>query len=544
MSHGRGAGPLPHHREAESHFGWRPLRVLVFYRLLVAGFLLWLTWQGDTFRPLGESDPRLFVATAWGYAMAAFVFLVASRLQGRHFLLQVVGQVVVDIVCISLIMHASGGVGSGVGMLLVVTLAGAGLLLPGRMALLFAALASIAVLAEQLISGLAGQPISYPQAGMLGMTFFATALLAHVLGHRIRENEQLAQQRAVERDRMVRLAGFVMQQSESGYLALDTVGRVVMANSGARELLHLPKQVQGVPVAALAPWVAELYRRWREDPGQDRMTWPESESGPALTLRLQRLGSPGEHEELVLVQIEDSSRAMRHAHQIKLASLGRLTASIAHEIRNPLAAISHASGLLAESPDLAEEDQRLAAIIGKQTRRIDQIIRNVLQLGGRERAMGEPIELVGWLRGFLEEFGAAQGLAMADRLQTEVASQPVWFNPSHLYQVVWNLCLNAQRHSGGCSESPCWWVRLGYSEAGGRPWLEVVDRGPGVAEKERELIFEPFYSTASDGVGLGLYIARQLAEYNRGLLNYYPESGGGSRFRLTFSLPETAERER
>ena len=110
-------------------------------------------------------------------------------------------------------------------------------------------------------------------------------------------------------------------------------------------------------------------------------------------------------------------------------------------------------------------------------------------------------------------------------------------DPGQLHQIVWNLCQNALTHGMDPQGGQPVQIRLGRLVASGRPFLEVVDRGPGIGNADLERIFEPFFTRATRGTGLGLFLARELAESNGATLLYEPNEGGGSRFRVVFSDP-------
>ena len=240
----------------------------------------------------------------------------------------------------------------------------------------------------------------------------------------------------------------------------------------------------------------------------------------------------------VMIFLEESSRTAHQAQQLKLASLGRLTAGIAHEVRNPLGAISHAGELLGESPQLDANDKRLVRIIIEQSRRMNIIIENVMQLGRRDRARPVMIPMAYWLQKFIDDFLlSTQAPAAAVRLEVESADIMVEFDPSHLQQILWNLCQNGLRHSGA-GENPRLELLVGLNITG-RPYLDVVDHGPGVSPENIGNIFEPFFTTDSKGTGLGLYIARELAESNLAQLRYQPRDGM-SCFRISFKNPSQA----
>jgi two-component system sensor histidine kinase PilS (NtrC family) len=233
-----------------------------------------------------------------------------------------------------------------------------------------------------------------------------------------------------------------------------------------------------------------------------------------------------------LILLEDSAQLAHKTQQIKLASLGRLTASIAHEIRNPLGAISHAAQLLAESDKLDQGDKRLTEIICNHSKRVNTIIENVLQLSRRSASHPQELALANWLSEFKKEFVQMDGLRSKQlELDIEPEDVRIQVDPGHLHQVLTNLCQNAFEHAGD-ETAVRLQVRRGDKTA---VWLDVVDNGPGIDAETAEQMFEPFYTTASSGTGLGLYIVRELCEINQARLSYHPVPEGGSSFRIRFA---------
>jgi two-component system sensor histidine kinase PilS (NtrC family) len=243
----------------------------------------------------------------------------------------------------------------------------------------------------------------------------------------------------------------------------------------------------------------------------------------------------------VLIFLEDTSVVAERVQQSKLASLGRLSASIAHEIRNPVGAMSHAGQLLKESPALGPDDRHLTDIIEKNAVRVSQIIENVLQLSRRDTTRQERINLAEWLGTFLAEFRETLQIAPERVLaESPVPELEVTFDPSQLHQVVWNLCDNALKHGGDDEQWPVI-LRVGRIASTGRPYLEINDRGPGIDPAQAERIFEPFFSNGTGGTGLGLFISRELCQTNGALLAYEARAGGGSIFRIIFADPQRWE---
>jgi two-component system, NtrC family, sensor histidine kinase PilS len=224
-----------------------------------------------------------------------------------------------------------------------------------------------------------------------------------------------------------------------------------------------------------------------------------------------------------------------------LAALGRLSASIAHEIRNPVGAMSHAAQLLGESPVLSAAEQRLTEIMRTNANRVSTIINNVLRLSKREETRFESITLESWTEEFHAEFCETMQLPPS-RLITSDATPDVdvRVDPSQLRQIVWNLCENALKHGATGRGDEVVEIRHGRLSPTGRPFLQVMDRGAGVNPEHAERIFEPFYS-GGKGTGLGLFLARELAQTNGATLLYEPRHGGGSIFRLVFADPRRWE---
>jgi two-component system sensor histidine kinase PilS (NtrC family) len=226
------------------------------------------------------------------------------------------------------------------------------------------------------------------------------------------------------------------------------------------------------------------------------------------------------------VFIEDVTRLREQAQQLKLAALGRLTANIAHEIRNPLSAISHAAELLEEGQRVADR-VRLTRIIRDNTSRLERLVSDVLQLNRRDRVEAERIHLNRWLKDFLEEFARNESVA-AGRLALEVRREAlVRFDRGHLHQVLWNLMRNAVRHAKGGEGR----VRVAVGVLANQVELNVIDDGDGVPQTVQGQLFEPFFTTYSAGTGLGLYLARELCAANGATLEYVDGSPGGH-FRI------------
>lgn len=514
---------------------WRPLRILNLYRLIVAGTFLILELSHSLPPLFGAQDHRLFTWCALLYLPLAVLAQVAIDLRFPSFPIQLYSQVTLDILVLSAMMLASGGVASGLGLMILITIAAASILTAGRTAILFAAMASLAVLGEEVYAFFQGpvSTVQYTQAGFLGAAFFATALLGHTLSRRIRESETLAEERAVAISQLYHLNEEIVRRMQSGILAVDRADRVLLLNDAATRLLGFPAPApaRGRRLAEVAPDLDAALQEWRTEHWADRTMGPGNRAmGRPYHASFHTLGAEGEKGTVVF--LEDAALLRQRAQELKLASLGRLTASIAHEIRNPLGAISHAGQLLAESPHLEEEERHFTEIIRNNSRRIDQIVENVLNLGRRDHTAPQPIALPSWCGDFLRDFRSSHQLSEQQALiHPHLDALTVQCDPEQLRQIVWNLCENALKFSRSDPRIAISWGRIGDLD---RPYVEVTDLGPGIPAEHVELIFDPFFTAGPKGTGLGLYIARELCEANQATLELHANTPMGCTFRILF----------
>jgi len=497
----------PEERIPESF--WTSLRYFNYYRIALAAVFLGTALVYDEAVNLGAHSLGLFRYFAAAYLFCAVVVHGLQRDRREKFELQVSLQVCLDIVAITLLMYASGGIKSGLGVMLLISLTGAAIVAPRRLTYLYAALATIALLLEQSYWVLEhdAPTASFLQPGLLAIGYFATAGVTSWLAARVAANERLARQRGRELAIQTRVNQLVIEDMNDGVLVLDRAGRVVQHNPQAQQLLGAASLL-GANIATLVPGFAGSAEI--EVGGRD------------IRLRPLERGA----EEFSVLLVEETTRAREQAQQLKLAALGRLTANIAHEIRNPLAAISHATELLSEEKR-SDDRERLTRIIGDNAGRLERLVSDVLQLNRRDRVSAAPVSLHAWLGAFVAEFVANEQMA-AERVVLETRRESwIEFDREHLHQVMWNLLRNAARYAR--SEPGAIRIRLdGYAD---RVELSVIDNGPGVPPAIRGQLFEPFFTTEAKGTGLGLYLARELCAANRASLEYVND-GAGTHFRI------------
>lgn len=522
-----------------TQLSWRILLLLNFYRLLMALVLgsLYLLLEPT---PVGQLHSALFISTLAAYsAFAIAVFSsLKSRWPGLH--IQAIAQVVGDLAAVTALTYASGGMASGMPTLAVLPLTAVSLILSQRFALLLAATATLCMLFLQLAMSINNDKIASDSTatGIFGALCFLLAMGASFAAKRMRDSEALLKQRDVDIANLAELNEFIVQHLRESILVVDERDRVRLINESAAQHLKGDPVMPGTLLGEVSPRLLYLLDIWRRDTPEwhsTTLTLVSADGGSLIQPHFVSLNSkdPGP----TLVFLEDTSLIAERVQQSKLAALGRLSASIAHEIRNPVGAMSHAAQLLKESPLINDQDRRLTEIITGNAERVSTIINNILQLSRRGLGQVERIALNKWIGDFSSQF------VQSFELQSEqfVVERPeydveVRVDPSHLQQILWNLCENVLKYGRG-SDIDLIRIRYGRTNNSNRPFLEVADRGTGISTESAERIFEPFFTSGEGGTGLGLFIARELAHCNRAVLLYEPRHGGGSIFRIVFSDP-------
>jgi two-component system sensor histidine kinase PilS (NtrC family) len=509
----------------------RELYFFTLYRALEAGLLALVVFSpfGDLFQ-----DPRFPVlggVAATGYLVAAVLLMITGR-HGRFSTQALVG-VAIDIVAAALAMHAMPSAASGIALMLLFNVGAAALFVPLRVGLGMAIAAGAALIGEYLWSASVGEPSARSAAELLMYTvsFSAVATLANMLGRQMRASLALADRKGAEAANLAEVSELIIRRMRTGVLMVDGTGNVRLANEAA--MLLIGGQV-GEKLHALAPDLDRRLRRWRHDGVADEAPMQLGADLPEIVPRFTRLLADSDQS---LVFLDDTTLLSRRAESMTLATLGRFSASLAHEIRNPLAAISYATQLLEESKEILDADRRLLEIIHQQTMRMNGIVENVLGLARRERAQPEYVELVGFARRFIEEYRTNHPLE-GDTLQVTAMQPavPALADPRQLHQILVALVHNALTY-GRMPGEPAR-VNLHISNPHG-PQIDVQDRGPGIPEPVAAQLFRPFFTTSGHGTGLGLYIARELCRANQATLEYVAMPGGGSCFRIRLAGPHS-----
>jgi two-component system, NtrC family, sensor histidine kinase PilS len=519
---------------------WQILRALCAYRLLLVATLLAIYYSHYVPGLLGQSAPLLFQVAGFAYGLVGVALIVPLIFRTPALLWQAWLQFGSDVLNIMLLVYSCDGVGSGLGMLLITPVVGLSLVVGRRHSLALASLGALALLGEEVYRQL-GDAISvaaFTQAGFQGAVFLLTGLLANAVAVRARRSEAQAARVGSELVSLARLNEKVVEVLNMGVIVVDEMRRIRMINDAAKRMLQVRHGAIGRLLVEESPALAQALQEWEAGVEIELDPIVPAPEATEVVPRFSRLGWAENAPLLIL--LEDAARLREQAQQMKLAALGRLSASIAHEIRNPLSAISHAEQLLAESAALVGEDRHLLSMIHRHANRIDKIVRDVLALSRRDLAMPNVIALKGWLEGTLQQYHESLAHQPRPVLLGDVPEHlRIRFDPSHLQQVLYNLWDNAFEHGGRDATPVKVSVRAARETDGARPYLDVVDTGPGVPPPLVEQIFEPFFTTGHQGTGLGLYLARELCEYNQARLSYLPNPEGGACFRML--LTEVSE---
>ena len=512
------------------------------FRLLAPVVLLLVFRFGGEPRLVGAGHPGLFRVTCLLYLTAGIALIMVLRRRARTTAWHEYLPAAIDILALSVLVFASGGAESGLGIMLFVPVAGLSVLVGTRGASVTAAGAGLALLIQQAaawVDGSAG-PLGFAQAGYYGAVLFIAAAGGSFMARRLRETEAVVRQRDIDVANLAELSEYIVRHLRESIVVVDAENRVRLINESAQQMLG-PEARPGALLGEIAPRLLYHVERWRGDGAQLPTAGLVAADGShEFEVHFAALGrgSPGP----VIAFLTDTSLIAEQVQQGKLAALGRLSASIAHEIRNPVGAMSHAGQLLAEAVELGPEEKRLTEIITSNADRVSTIISNVLQLSRRETTRPQRLYLGDWLNEFVEEFAETLQLPEGSlKLELPDSDPEVRIDPTHLRQIAWNLCDNAIRHSAEMPGSPPVELRIARLPGSGRPFLEVADRGPGIAAAAAERIFEPFFTGRRGGTGLGLFIARELAQCNGSLLVHEARPGGGSVFRVVFADPQRWE---
>jgi two-component system sensor histidine kinase PilS (NtrC family) len=508
----------------------RELYFFALFRVLEAGILGIVA-----FTPLGLTmavirEPFLMQVATLGYFLGALFLLYTSRNEDFGLRRQAAFGLVIDLMVWGTALLAMDGGESGLAMFMIFNIGAGALILNTSTSIAFAVIAALILIGEYFFNRIMpnGEARTAAEATMFSVTYVGTALLCQQLRRQISASEALASKRGRELANLSELNELVIRRMRTGVLVVDGSHRIRLSNEAAWALLGSATD-QSKDLMEVSPALQKSLWDWRQ--GREAPSAMTFFEGGAEVL--PRFVSLSLTDKLFLIFLDDSRIYSGRAEELTLFTLGRLSASIAHEIRNPLAAISYSTQLLEESKHLPETDRRLLEIIGAQCTRMNGIVQNILGLARQERSQTESVELVAFSRNFVNDYRESHPLE-TDVLQAVDPGTRVvaLVDPQQLHQVLTILVHNALTYGREPRKPALVTVAVRRDIGSGAPIVEVIDRGPGIPPKVAQQIFTAFFTTSDHGTGLGLYIARQLCEANQSVLSFEPVPAGGSCFRI------------
>lgn len=503
---------------------WNLLLLLSSYRLVTAAGLFVAGATVSKYGVLGATLPELYVGAAIGYVLIAFFWLFTIFLFKQAYLPQVYFQFITDLLFLSVLMHASGGAQSGISFLLVISIAVNSILVSNITGYFFAAVSALSVLVSTIYNSLIhnGAENDFASSGLIGIVFFSIALLVNLINRRSKESERLSIRQLAAIQQLEQLNKLVLDQAQHGVLLIDRQRHVKLINQHAIDMLnpHFVPLNGSLELADYSTTLDLALSNWQLENKPVNNSFNISGLGQAYEVQAS-FSVLAKNQQNVLITLTNVSSLAKQMQAQKLASLGRLTASVAHEIRNPLSAISQAAQLLSEKKYLQQNDGRLLAIIFKQVSRMDKMVDSILQLSKRGKVVTSNIELNSFLAGFCLDFCFEHNLPTTAISYQSSNATSIACDSGHLRQILQNICHNSCKYGlnqDGELKISIWLDFIGLENVA----ICASDAGEGIADAKQNHIFEPFHTSSSDSPGLGLYICSELAELNNMELSYVP----------------------
>lgn len=514
----------------------RVVNYLNVYRLIITALLTGAHFAG--LMSVSESSVyyQLTGAALVGYFLFAILLTLLARRKRANFYRLASFSLATDIAFLSLLVFSLGSVEGGIGILLIFTCGLAAVLLPLRIALLLASIASLSMIGMALWQfGTPGASAeTMVQAALYGITAMIAAIMANQLAYWARDYRLIAEKTKATLSELEHVNELIIRRMRTGVIAVDENNRVRVMNESAWFLLGSPPVRQRM-LSSLSRRLDQSLATWRKntaiDPKPVLLEPSQAQVLPSF------VALPGETDIGAMIFLNDNNVVARRAVELSVNSLAKLSGSIAHEIRNPLAALNHASQLLEESPQIRLPEMRLINIIQNHGKRMNGIVENILQLSRREQSRAELVPLHVFLPEFANEFETSQVNRQLDfQFSIDPGETYVLYDKSQLNQCLWKLLDNAVDHASKDKDVPKVRLVLNTDVASGFCIITVADNGPGINKSQLSKIFEPFYTTRKEGSGLGLYIAKQLCEANQAELTVDSEPGEGAFFHIRLAL--------
>jgi len=501
--------------------GQRLLRYYSFYTLLLSLMLIILDSLDTSNNIVASVDPRSFLFANTAYVCWSVLMLVFSSSRLSTHPQYAVSFFFGDITLLIIMMQASGGLESGFSNLILIPMLISNLLVTRSLGYSVAAWTTIAVIYTQHFVPWSFEEKEVFTSGLYGFFCFTLAFLTQTLSSKLNSTLDLAYRQAENISRLRKINKHVLLALPNAIIACDKDHRILLSNSTAYQWFQTLE-------SDLLP--ASLLNLVKTNNGQSLRF---EHNGLQLILNKSPLTNSNAGDYVLVM--EDSSHIAAEAQQIKLASLGRLTASIAHEIRNPLSALRHAAQLLAEAPDLSKGDIKLTHIIEQHCMRINRTVEDILQISRRNHANVEVTKLKPWLDHFKESFHQAHD----DTFSLDIICSPEYlikFDPDQLQQVLHNICGNGLRYALINAPEAAQLKITAKQHIDGSVRLYLMDNGVGISEENQKNLFEPFFTTEHSGTGLGLYLCREICEANKASIKHIASDHLADDLGTCFSL--------
>ncbi len=515
---------MPQHPQSQAEtqvtdLSWATLHIFNIYRLLFVGALGTFSFLGIgsfTNHNLLQMSRIILII----YFVFAVLMLIPALLRSFSYYKLTVFEVIIDLLMLSLLLYCSRQMTDIFIILINSVIAAGSIVTAGRIPFLFAALATMGTL---IIKGGLASPSTWDTtelilSGFYSISFFATAALAFGLSMRIRAGESLVIEREKEVLNLEHLNKMIISQMGIGVIVLDEQERIIFVNQSALQSLNWSSSEFPAHLIQLPKAFTEEYMNVKVKTHDLQLRF--SCDYLHISTRVVLLQKGQSNSGYAILFLEDSRAAYKKAQELKLLSLGRLTASVAHEIRNPLTAIAQAAQLLAEKTQVDPNSTKLVEIIDRQALRIEGIIKNILQLPSGKKADRALIRVQDWVNSFLAEFM----MSVDNRSEIGCTIEPVdlmiLFDSEQLHQILFNLCDNAAYFSQKILGYPKFSLAFKLNAKENNAEIRICDQGPGIEPNVRAYLFEPFFTSKNTGTGLGLYIALQLCQANDASLSY------------------------
>ena len=493
------------------------------YRLLITSCLVVIFILTQDQLVSNYEFPQLYFYVLWGYFFINCVQLFNLRHFKQHIPQQFAFIFIVDVIALSLLTVATNGPSFSISLLFLTTIFAASLLLNTQKALIITLIAVIAVIYQQFFISFwtLNSLKNLSNSVILAVLFFVFYACGQLAVRRFKLLDHVNFSQSQELKRLQNINRYILEQIDTGYLVLDENCHIVLSNPAACALLGIAPfyAFDKYPLYKLQPDLFELLNFDQLQNGE-KFQFESQLSRYHLHIEVQKLIVP--QQVLTLLVLQDGQRINQQVQQLKLAALGQLSASIAHEIRNPLAAIVQANELLPGSSE--PQQQALSQMISKQTKRIDKIIQDTLSMVRNKGT--QPIELL--LNDFIPRFIREDLADIQHKIDCHIAPQlKLSFDEAQFRQVLINLIRNAIRHNAPERST----IELHCYAKDNNIHIDVCDFGEGVAVHDQAHLFQPFFSTEITGTGLGLYLSHSFCEANQANLSYV-EKQQGACFRI------------